>query len=380
MTFFTKVDSSTLQPGETQPFGLTQRGRSGLEMLGTLQRFAGEAYRPKALQIFRSDPDGAELTRTQSKDHPADEMRRRVKRATAVVERDPVYRLERFFQRYVGEENYARGISAVEERRQVFEAFLARPVDHSGGVLELDDTLVPPRYYSEVEWHLEPGGWDGYDLYGPMFGFALGPLVFRHGGYAAVPVGADIIEHRLMAIRELPKAHYQRVFEPGCGGISTLSAFNKVHPETELHGCDLSPLLLKNGYKLAQRQGLTVHLKQADAVQTGEPDAHYDAVVTYALQHELPPKANLAMFKEMFRILKPGGDILLGDPPPFRVVDPFHAAVLAWEDDNRAEPFFSAACLADWEQTLRDVGFTDVKAYALGDDCYPWITRATKPL
>src|SRR3546814_16487841 len=99
---------------------------------------------------------------------------------------------------------------------------------------------------------------------------------------------------------------------------------------------------------LSERQGLKVDLKQRDATATGEPDESVDAVVTYALHHELPPKENAALFREMFRIMKPGGDIVLSDPPPFRAVDIFHAVILEWDTAPREEPFFTASCHPDW--------------------------------
>jgi SAM-dependent methyltransferase len=262
----------------------------------------------------------------------------------------------------------------------MFSGFVAEGQIDDPERLQLDPELVPPLYQSRTEWHLEPGGWDGYDLYGPLFAFAVGPHVFRHGGYAAVGAGADITQQRIAAVRQLPRDRYDHIYEPGCGGVSTFRALATVYPDARLTGCDLSPLLLRNGAMLARRQGLEVTLKQRDATATGEADESVDAVVTYALHHELPPKENAALFCEMLRILKPGGDIVLSDPPPFRAVDIFHAVILEWDTDHREEPFFTTSCLADRSQELERAGFVDVEAYAIGADGYPWITRARKPL
>jgi SAM-dependent methyltransferase len=378
MTFFTQSTPDTVKPD----FGLSQAGRAGLELLGSLQKFSSGALRTAAHERFTTSEEGRALgIEHAADDSDADAIADRVARARALAEADPIYRLERFFQAHVASEIWNRAIPAVEERRAQFEAFTQMPEGETLGRIELDPGITAPRYHSHTEWHLEPGGWDGYDLYGPVFAFGIGPLVFRHGGYAAVSVGADITQQRLAAVRQLPKASYERIYEPGCGGVSTVMALHAVHPEAELVGSDLSALLLKNGHRLAERQGIKVSLKQRDAaVDTGEPDASFDAVFTYALQHELPPKANRALFREMFRILKPGGDIVVTDPPPFRAVDPFHAVILDWDTQHREEPFFSIACLSDWKAELREAGFVDTEDYAIGEDSYPWITRARKPL
>ena len=381
MTFITQTQSSDVAAGVIPQFGLTQRGRSSLEVLGSIQKFSSSALRETARARFRADPDGKELTETHDPEAPRDVMRKRLEKAREVAGRDNVHRLERFYQRYVAEENFVRGIPAMEERRAEYTKFAdVPPPAPAGGTLELNPDLPIPKYFEGVEWHLEPGGWDGYDLYGPLFAFGVGPLVFRHGGYSAVGIGADIIQQRVNTVRQLPKASYARVFEPGCGGVSTLSAVHQVFPEAELVGCDLSPLLLKNGHAIAERRGIKAQLKQRDALDTKEPDESFDAVVTYALHHELPPKANIAMFQEMFRIMKPGADIVISDPPPFRAVEPYHAVILDWDNDHKEEPFFTASLLSDWNEELRKIGFVDIESYALGQDSYPWIIRASKPL
>ncbi len=362
------------------PLGLSQRGRASLEILGAMQSLTGKDFRARAKANFYADPKGRELKDRWPALRAPEEVRQGVAEAVALADRDPIHRLERFVQRYVAEENFNRGIPAIEERRDALAASPApAPSRSAGGTLKLDPNLKPPKYYAVTEWHLEPGGWDGYDLYGPMFGLGVLPYVFSKGGFAAVPVGSSSLTQRLDTLRQLPKAHYQRVFEPGCSGFGMLSLFHQLHPEAELHGCDLSAAMLRGGHRVAEQMGVAVHLTQADATQTGEPDNAYDAVIIYALNHELPPKANAALFKEMFRIMKPGGDILIADPPPFRAVDPFHAAILSWEDENRNEPFFSAACLSDWSEVLSRVGFVEVKAYPIGEDNYPWVTLGAKP-
>lgn len=379
MTFLTKLDDAPTGAGARNPCSLSQHGRAGMEILGAIQQFAAANLRPQARAAFEGDPQAQALSAEHAADTAGVGGRKRIAAARAIADRSTLFRLERFLQRWVAEENFNTGIPAIEERRDQFERFTALPLATPvGGTLDLADVEVP-KYY-EMEWHLEPGGWDGWDLYGPLFAFAVGPMVFSKGGYAAVGVGDDITQQRVQAVRQFPKSSYRRIYEPGCGGATTFKAINTVFPDAELVGCDLSPLLLKNGHKMAERQGVPVHLKQRDATATGEPDASFDAVITYALHHELPPKENAALFREMYRILEPGGDIVLSDPPPFRAVDLFHAVILDWDTANREEPFFSTVLHTSLDDQLRDAGFVDVESYPIGQGQYPWITRASKPV
>jgi ubiquinone/menaquinone biosynthesis C-methylase UbiE len=361
--------------------GLSQQGRASMEILGEFQAFAADALRSHARATFEGNPAAQPLIASHKADATGADGRARIAAARRVAEADPIYRLERFLQRWVAEENFNTGIPAIEERRVQFEHLAALPIaPPAGGTLSLADGLVAPAYYDATEWHLEPGGWDGYDLYGALFAFAVGPLVFARGGYAAIGAGENIAQHRLQTVREFPKSHYDRIFEPGCGGATTLRALRTVFPDAELHGCDLSALTLRNGHRMAEKLGVVAHLKQRDVVDTGEPDETFDAVLTYALQHELPPEVNARMFTEMFRIMKPGADILLSDPPPFRAVDLFHAVLLDWDTANRDEPHFSDALHGSLDEQLAAAGFVDVDSYAIGANRYPWITRARKPI
>jgi SAM-dependent methyltransferase len=378
MTFLTDLNDGAAARAAPD-FSLTQHGRSAMEFLGSAQRFSSGYLRPLARADFEAKPEAQALSAEHSADDKGLGARGRIAKARALADTVPLFRIERFVQRWVAEENFNTGIPAIEEKRATFEAFATAPVEvTSGGSLELDDALVAPKYW-DTQWHLEPGGWDGYDLYGPLFAFAVGPLVFSKGGYAAVGVNDDITQQRIKTVQQFPKPSYGRIYEPGCGGATTARALNTVFPDAELVGSDLSPSLLVNGHRMAEKLGLKLHLKQRDSTDSREPDASFDGVITYALHHELPPKENAKLFDEMFRILKPGADIVISDPPPFRAVDLFHAVILDWDTANREEPFFSAVCLSSLDDQLRDAGFEAVESYALGQGWYPWITRARKP-
>jgi len=205
------------------------------------------------------------------------------------------------------------------------------------------------------------------------------PYIFKHGGYAAVEAGDDIVAQRKSFIAQLPKDRYDHIYEVGCGGIATLACAHAAFPDARLTGSDLSPLALKMGHITANRLGIPAHFKQRNSVATGEPNASVDAVLSYAVMHEMPRSVGIDLLKEAYRILKPGGDIVISDPPPFSAVEPFQGVVLDWETQHREEPFFSEACSTNWADILKDIGFSDVESYALGAKGYPWINKASKP-
>lgn len=359
---------------------LSQRGRAGLQFLGSLQPYASSRVRGLAKEDFESDSEGAKIIEEHERGGSNERWPERIARAKAVAEKSVAYKHERFYQRYVAEENFVRAIPAVEEKRGEHELLMIkRELKDCGGSLELDDRVPIPEYYDGVEWHLEPGGWDGYDLAGPMFMAGIGQYVFSKGGYAAVEVNDNIRDQRVEVTKCLPKDHYDRIYEMGCGGATTLAACHKNYPEAELIGCDLSTALLKGGHEAARAMSVPIHFKQRDARDTREADESVGAVVLYAVFHEMPVSVCTETLKEAYRILKPGGDIIINDPPPFAQVHPFQAVVLDWDTDNREEPFFSETCAMEWVDVMKDIGFIDTKAFGLGSQGYPWVNLGTKP-
>lgn len=375
----------TTQPEPAAKFGpfarqgvsLAQRGRSGMEFLGSLQHYVAGTVRGRARTEFYADPEGQALAKTW-KDRRNEPWSDRIAKAKAVAERSKTYRYERLMQRYVAEEVYIRSVPAAELRRkEAMEVAKQPPPPSAGGTLELDPTLKIPDYQSGTEWHLMPGGWDGYDLMSTA-GAGIG-YVFRRGGYAAVEAGDNIAQQRIDVVKCFPKKSYGRIYEPGCGGAGTMSCVHQVFPKAELVASDLSPYLLTNGHKMAERLGFKVAFKQRDCRDTREPSNSFDGVIMYALQHEMPVQDCIDSFKEAFRILKPGGDLVMNDPPPFSAVDPLQAVVLDWDTEHRGEPYFTVTREIDFTDVLKGVGFINVEGFTLGKYGYPWVVRGTKP-
>lgn len=356
-----------------------QRGRAGMQFLGSLQSFTGSDLRACARRAFEGDADGQSILARWNE--PSNESwETRIAEAREVAERAMSYGFERLYQRYVAEEIYVRALPAVDEKRDEARSYMQLPYGARAGTLELDPDFKIPEYFDGVEWHLMPGGWDSYELMSVVMVSGASPYVFKRGGWAAVEVGDDNFQQRIDVAKQFPKKHYRRIYEPGSGGSHTLCMLHKFFPEAELVGSDVSPYLLRGGHLTAEKLGIPVHLKQRDARNTREHDASVDAVICYALFHEMPVDVGRDTLREMYRILEPGGDIVICDIPPFHAVHPFQAVVLDWETENRDEPFFSSTRAVELADTLREIGFDNVEAYPLGKQGYPYIQRARKPL
>lgn len=359
---------------------LPQSGRAGLQLMGALQRYSSTKLHERAKEDFYADPEMAALGDKPLGSRDTKELDEIAEKAASVANKQQAHRLNRLYQRMVAEAVYDRGIPAAEERRGLVDTVedVSEEAHERVGTLALNEDLKVPDYCDGVEWHLMPGGWDGYDLWMLMFRSGVMPYIFRQGGYAAVDIDADIYGQRMAVLNELPDKEYKRIYEAGCGGTPTMAILRKKFPDAELTGADFSGHMLKGGHTMDRQTGLNVHLKQEDCRDTSEPENHYDAVVAYAVFHETSDEACIDILKEMYRILKPGGHMLISDPGPLRALTPYQAVLYDWEQDNREEPYFKASIRRNLPALMREIGFSEAKEYGIGPGNYPWVTLGTK--
>jgi tRNA (uracil-5-)-methyltransferase TRM9 len=77
----------------------------------------------------------------------------------------------------------------------------------------------------------------------------------------------------------------------------------------ELHGIDISPVMLANARKYAEKYKFSVELKEADARALPYPDGAFDFAIAVAVYHHLEtPEARFKAFEELRRVIKPSGE------------------------------------------------------------------------
>jgi ubiquinone/menaquinone biosynthesis C-methylase UbiE len=106
----------------------------------------------------------------------------------------------------------------------------------------------------------------------------------------------------------------ESVLDVGCGtGTLAIAAKRRVGSSGSVHGVDASPEMIARAGKKATKAGVDVVFNNGLAEALPFPDSHFDVVLSTVMLHHLPRAAREAGLREMRRVLKPGGRLLVVD-------------------------------------------------------------------
>jgi len=153
-----------------------------------------------------------------------------------------------------------------------------------------------------------------------------------------------------------------RILDVATGTGRTLHQIRAALPEATLVGVDLSEAYLRQANRwLNQSNKPLVQLVQGNAERMPFDDAGFQAVTCVFLFHELPPVARQAVLQDCYRLLEPGGVLVLADSVQLKDSPQFDVAM----DNFRRvfhEPYYRDFIIDDIDQRLKDAGFSDVHA------------------
>ncbi len=181
---------------------------------------------------------------------------------------------------------------------------------------------------------------------------------------ASVPPGAYLGEGSGNPVRFADLVPGEIVVDLGAGaGMDSFLAANRVGPTGHVYGFDLTPEMVRRARRIAATAGLRqVSFEQADIERLPLADAVADVAISNCVINLTPDKR--AVYREIFRVLRPGGrlsvaDIVLRGTP--EAVAAFRASATA---ENWCACVSGALREEDYLATIREAGFTDVEIVA----------------
>jgi len=212
----------------------------------------------------------------------------------------------------------------------------------------VDKDRYPAYYRRTFHWQT-----DGYFTAHSAEVYELGvELLFR--GTADV-MRRQIIPPITRFVRAAGGAEHVRLLDVACGTGRTLHQLSRAHPDLRLYGVDLSP-----AYVRLARKRLEAVAEVAVAVDNAEAlpfaDATFDVATSVYLFHELPRNARRNVARELYRVVRPGGMVVIEDSAQLAESADIATALRAFPGEFH-EPFYADYLEDDLVGLLREVGF-----------------------
>ncbi|HEX3475281.1 MAG TPA: class I SAM-dependent methyltransferase [Kofleriaceae bacterium] len=214
---------------------------------------------------------------------------------------------------------------------------------------EVDKQRYPAYYRRTFHWQT-----DGYFSDHSAQVYELGvELLFR--GTADV-MRRQIIPPVTRAVRAAGGASRVRLLDVACGTGRTLHQLAVTHPALRLYGIDLSPAYVRLARRrLADVAEVALAVENAEALPFA--DGAFDVATSVYLFHELPRNTRRAIARELYRVVRPGGLVVLEDSAQLAESAEIAGALRAFPDEFH-EPFYADYLDDDLAELLREVGFS----------------------
>ena len=232
----------------------------------------------------------------------------------------------------------------------------AAAVSDLPGSVAVNPALAVPRNVSAIDVHLMPGS------YASGTGLRKGAIYDQ--GLAVFSMGLmgdnldDIGQTMAGYVRaRWPEFQPRDILDMGCTIGHNTIPWKKIYPEARVQAIDVAAPGLLYGSARAKMQGAEIHFAQMSADNTLFADGSFDVVFSSMFLHEISAKTRHEVFREAYRLLRPGGLMLHMELPPNREMGAFEGFYLDWDSYYNEEPFYKGFRDEDYRQTCVKAGF-----------------------
>ena len=341
---------------------LRQRGRASIDFLAALGRATA-----REKQAVGRELQGAGF----ACDNPAESFAGRCARFSRAVAGAPSYASFSALREWSAERHGPIAMEAFDEVRAQFAPALDQLLS---GPTTLEASLGDklPAYYRGIAFH-RTASWDGHDYMGVVHGEIV------HRRMVGRNFGGDIYQQRRSALQELRRPAYRDILELGTSSGNFTVALSEQFPEARITGLDLSIRMLQQAQRLGNERGAAWRLLQRAAEATGLADQSFDLVAAYSLGHEVPAAIFRNLLSEALRVLRPGGEFLMGDVIPYAAQDPLTQCWADFDAQTGGEPYWREFCQLDLAQVALEQGFAASRYdFARGPRRFPYVLHAVK--
>jgi arsenite methyltransferase len=208
----------------------------------------------------------------------------------------------------------------------------------------------------------------------------FGEILYADADRAALPDAAVLASlgcGNPTAVAELREG--ERVLDLGSGGgIDVILSAQRVGPSGRAFGLDMTDEMLELAVRNAAEAGVTnVEFVRGTIESVPLPSSTIDVVISNCVINLAADKA--AVFREIARVLRPGGRVGVSDIVADDALSPAERA----ERGSFAGCIAGALSFSEFRAGLAAVGLVDVEVvptHAVADGLHAAIIRATKPL